>query len=168
MRHTLLLSGLFSVIFSCLAVPTIGAENHVQYATLEIQPFAIPPGIDLPSDFRMALQRNLVEKMEKSKRFGRVSLAGDSSSSGAPPSLRLVGSITEFKKGNRAERYLVGPGFGRTVIRAHIQFVDVASGTVKFEKNVNGQVVIGLFGGDSLGATNGLAKDISKAVKKKM
>ena len=51
---------------------------------------------------------------------------------------------------------------------AHVQFIDVATGSVVFEKDVDGTVWIGLFGGDSSGATRGLAKEVAKIAKKQL
>jgi maltose-binding protein MalE len=44
---------------------------------------------------------------------------------------------------------------------------DAATGNVLFEKDVEGKVIIGLMGGDSAGATRGLAKEVAKVTKKK-
>jgi hypothetical protein len=62
-------------------------------------------------------------------------------------------------------RYLL-PGARTTKIRALITFVVPVTNKAVLEREVSGKVVMGVFGGDSKGATNGLAKDLAKAGKK--
>jgi hypothetical protein len=78
----------------------------------------------------------------------------------------LSGTITKYDKGNRAARYFVGFGAGATKVVAHIKFIETATGSVLFEKDVDGKVVIGVFGGDSKGSTRGLAKEVAKVTKR--
>jgi hypothetical protein len=61
---------------------------------------------------------------------------------------------------------MVGFGAGKTKIVAHVKFVDAATGNVQLEKNVDGKVWIGFMGGESIGATKGLAKDVAKLARK--
>jgi Domain of unknown function (DUF4410) len=90
----------------------------------------------------------------------------------APPkesiesTLYLSGTVTEYKEGNRTARYLIGLGAGRAKIKAHIKILD-SSGILLFEKDVDGNVVMGAFGGDSGGITRGLAKEVAKVTLKK-
>ena len=153
------------------AAPAVGetpaATTTTPYQTLEIQPFEIPADIHLPSDFQSALADNLIEQMGKTRKFPVVVTAGQNHPNAAGPVLRLSGSITEFKKGSQAKRYLLGPGFGKTILKARVRFIDAATGEVKLEKEVDGKVIMGLLWGDSRGATNGLAKEVAKVVKKR-
>ena len=77
---------------------------------------------------------------------------------------KLTGSITVFNKGNRAERYFVGFGAGKTSLKAHIQFIDTVSGTVRFESDVEGSVAgyFKAFGGDSKDSADGLYSEGSR------
>jgi hypothetical protein len=61
---------------------------------------------------------------------------------------------------------MVGFGAGKTKIVPHVKFVDSATGAVQFEKNVDGKVWIGFMGGESIGATHGLAKQVAKVASK--
>ena len=141
------------------------ADRH---AILKVEQFEVPGDVKLPDDFRAALSRNLVSRLQESGKFGMV-VDGDSQSGPAGvPEVRLTGSITKFKKGSQAERYFLGPGFGKTILKAHVQFIETATGKVLLEKDVDGKVIIGLFGGDSKGATNGLAKEVAKIAKKRL
>ena len=136
-----------------------------QLGALEIMPFEVAQEIQLPTEFRAALSRNLVSRLTESGKFAAV-FEADSASAGRYPAVRLTGVITKFKKGSQAKRYLLGPGFGKTILNAHIQFVDIETNKVLLEKDVDGKVIIGLVGGDSKGATNGLAKEVTKVAKK--
>jgi hypothetical protein len=79
--------------------------------------------------------------------------------------IRLIGTVTKFNEGSKSARYWIGLGAGRARLVAHIKFVDL-NGNVLFEKDVDGNVTMGTFGGDPLGATRGLAKEIGKVAKK--
>jgi curli biogenesis system outer membrane secretion channel CsgG len=80
--------------------------------------------------------------------------------------LYLSGTVTEYNEGNRTARYLIGLGAGRAKIKAHIKILD-SSGILLFEKDVDGNVLMGAFGGDSGGITRGLAKEVAKVTLKK-
>ena len=157
----------FFSIFLALAgaAPAICAT----YDALEIVPFNVPAEVNLPDDFKEALQHGLVEQLQKTQLFSHVFLHGQKPDGAPDASLRLTGSITTFNKGNRAERYVVGFGAGKTSLRAHIQFVDTASGMVKFESDVEGKVTgyFKAFGGESKDAADGLAKEVAKDARKK-
>jgi hypothetical protein len=80
--------------------------------------------------------------------------------------LYVTGLITQYKQGNRAARYVIGLGAGRAKLKAHIKVAD-SKGNVLLEKDVDGNVVIGLFGGNSNGITRGLARELAKDMVKK-
>ena len=134
-----------------------------KYQVIEVERFTAAAGVDLPMNYEIELAGDLARQLEK-KAFQRVVQPGDEAA-GAAPVLRLTGTVTEFKKGSRALRYLSGFA-GKTKIVAHIQVVDRDSGQLLFETHADGKVVIGVFGGDSMGATNGLAKEIAKKIRK--
>jgi hypothetical protein len=57
-------------------------------------------------------------------------------------------------------------GAGQTKVKAHIKFIDRDTGEVLFEDDVDGKVVGGgLFKSESIGATEGLAKEVAKVTK---
>jgi len=108
----------------------------------------------------------VVEELKQLKKFKQVSNTGETISQDAGPTVRLSGVITKYKPGSRAKRYLIGFGAGSTKVVAHITLTDATNGTTLFEKDVDGTVWIGVFGGDSSGATRGLAKEVAKVTKK--
>ncbi len=157
------------ILLPLLVVVAGGVEaRSPDRGVLQIAAFDIPAAVNLPADFRSALAANLMDRLRESGKFAGVISASDNSSSTQHVSVRLTGSVTEFKKGSQAKRYLLGPGFGKTILKAHIRFVDVDTGKLLLERDVDGKVIIGLFGGDSKGATNGLAKEVAKVAKRRL
>lgn len=139
-------------------------KNH--YHNIEVRRFDLSSGVELPDDFRVTLMEDLVAQLNDTKAFRQVLREGEKAAEPRSPTLRLVGRVTRFSKGSRAKRYLIGPGFGKTILKAEIRFLDAATGEVRFEKTVDGKVIIGFIGGDSMGATRGLAKEVARVAKK--
>jgi hypothetical protein len=139
-------------------------KNH--YRSIEIARFNVEPGTEVPPDFVVAVMNDLTEQLRKTNKFEMVFREEGGLTSAPTPALKLSGAIKEFKKGSRAKRYLIGFGAGKTKIAAHVRFTDRETGEVLFEDDVDGKVVIGAFGGDSMGAARGLAKEVGKVTKK--
>lgn len=139
-----------------------------KYQNIEVTRFEIKEGIKFPAESLDVIMTQIVEELENLKRFKQVSSIGETIASAPGPTIRLSGTITKYKAGSRAKRYFIGFGAGMTKVVAHIKFVDTATGTVLFEKDVDGKVWIGLFGGASSGATRGLAKEVAKVTKKQL
>jgi hypothetical protein len=135
------------------------------YAALEVVPFEASAAVAIPADFQEALMRNLVEELKKTGKFAEIFVSGQKQEGPSAPALRLTGTVTNFNKGSRTERYLVGFGAGKTSLKAHIKFVDAATGVVKLEADVDGKMAMGLMGGDSKKATDGLPKEAAKTAK---
>jgi hypothetical protein len=134
-----------------------------RYHTIEVERFSTVAGVDLPTNYEIELAGDLARQLEKIG-FQQVLKAGDELAE-STTALRLTGTVTEFQKGSRALRYFSAFA-GKTKIVAHIKVEDRESGEVLYETDADGKVVIGVFGGDSMGATNGLAKEIAKKVRK--
>lgn len=150
--------------FSARAVASSDKPNA--YGAVAVAQFTAADGLDVPADYVAALMQELVGELQQTRKFQNVH-AGDGSSAPEQRLLRIAGTITEFDKGNRATRYFVGFGAGRSKIRAHVTFTDAETGAVVFEDDVDGRVVMGPFGGDSKGATRGLAKEVAKVAKRR-
>ena len=56
---------------------------------------------------------------------------------------------------------MIGPGVGKTKIVAHIRLYDPSADKTFLEKYVDGKVIMGFIGGESIGATRGLAKEVA-------
>jgi hypothetical protein len=161
-----------SVSFVCncamliaLVLPTASARDGKTYKHLVVESLEVPAGTDFPPEFEESLRHNLVRHLQASGRFDVVSSLGPGEAIPDDADIVMTGKILRFNKGSRAERYMV-PGLGTTSLRAQIEFIDPSSKKSLFQKEVSGHVVMGLFGGDSKGATNGLAKGVVKVVKK--
>lgn len=144
------------------------ADLKNKYESIEIVKFDIQEGVKFPPESRDVIMAQVVEELKQLKKFKQVANTGETVTEGAGPTVRLTGTITKYKPGSRAKRYFIGFGAGATKVNARLKFVDAATGEVLFEKDVDGKVWIGLFGGDSSGATRGLAKEVAKVAKKQL
>jgi hypothetical protein len=137
------------------------------YQDLVVQAFDAPDNGDIPQDFADALRRNIIKHLEETKRFSKVTFLEKGQPVPADADLILTGKIVKFDPGSRGARYMM-PGLGATKIKATITLTDPIANKTVLEQEVHGSVYIGVFGGDSKGATNGLAKDLASAVKKEL
>ncbi|HRH40085.1 MAG TPA: DUF4410 domain-containing protein [Pyrinomonadaceae bacterium] len=153
--------------------------------TIEVKKFEIKQGVEFPATAVDVMMAEIVDELKKTNIFGQVLIdapaepAKTDKAEGeakpepttepvakTEPNLVLTGTITKYEPGNRAARYLIGFGAGKTKVAALITITDKATGKVVLEKTVDGKVIIGLFGGDSNGATRGLAKEVAIVTKK--
>src|SRR4051812_22621979 len=132
-----------------------------KYHSLEIAQFTIKPGVGFPSDYLSKMQADLLNEVVNKHKFDQVFGSENKPVSYTAPLLRLEGEVIEYKAGNQAMRYMVGFGAGKTKVVAHVKFVDPKTKDVIFEDNVDGKVLMGLLGGNSPGATRGLAKEVA-------
>ena len=137
-----------------------------QYEFIQIDRFNVAPGIDFPDAYRTKIEEDIFRALQTIKGIKQVLREGESLPVAAPV-LKITGTVTKYDKGNRATRYLVGFGAGATVIDAHIKCYDARTNNLLFEHDVDGKVIIGVVGGKSDGANNGLAKEIAKDVKQR-
>jgi hypothetical protein len=150
---------------SLLWTPQVTAAN--KYGVVVVEPFTIAEGVAFTPDWLATLQEEVVQQMQKSGGFKETLRAGEKASNASEPILQLSGVVTEYQAGSRTKRYVLGPMFGKTKIVAHVKFME-PTGKVVLEKDVDGKVIIGFIGGDSIGATRGLAKEIVELAKNKL
>jgi curli biogenesis system outer membrane secretion channel CsgG len=81
--------------------------------------------------------------------------------------MRITGQIVEYHPGSKTARALFGMMAGSTKVKAHIKVVDAADGSLLFEDDVDGKVTYWSPNQDSKGATEGLAKEVAKKIKKR-
>ena len=136
-----------------------------KYQYVQVDRFDVQPGVDFPPDYQLTIVEDLNKELGKIKAVKQVLREGEALPQ-EQPVLLVTGTITKYKKGNQAERYLVGFGAGATVIGAHIKYYDATTKEMLLEQDVDGRVVMGLMGGKSEGANSGLSKEIAKDVKK--
>lgn len=150
-----------------------------KYQNITVGDFDIKAGVNFPLSSLGVMRAEIIDELRKLNAFVQVSdesaakekseaktETSDVKTEAINPTLRLVGTVTKYKPGSRAKRYLIGFGAGMTKVVAHIKFIDSATGNVLFEKDVDGKVIIGFVGGESTGATRGLAKEVAKVAKK--
>lgn len=136
------------------------------YRVIEVVTFSTVEGIELPASFKVTLTADVLAHLRKLKTMAAVSegLVPE----GVGPTLRLAGKVTKYSPGNRSLRYIAGPAVGATKITAHIVVMDRDTGQAIAEFDADGKVIMGPFGGDSMGASNGLAKEVAKKVKRRL
>jgi hypothetical protein len=166
-RKLFLCGGVMLLVAAMLISPA-SAQSRKTYQNLVVQAFAAPDSGDFPADFAAALQTNIVKHLQDTNRFNKVTFLEKGQPVPADADLILTGKIVKFNAGSRATRYMVGFGAGATKIKADVTFTDPVANKVILEQEVHGSVAIGVLGGDSKGATNGLAKDLAGEVKKKL
>jgi hypothetical protein len=163
-KHSLRLAAVSILLVTAFGQATVNPKGN--FSNLEISSFTVKPGVGFPADYMSKMQADLVNEIAQKHRFKQVYGHDNKPSDLSGRTLRLEGEIIEYKAGSQAARYLIGMGAGKTKVVAHVRFIDSATNEVVFEDNVDGKVVMGLFGGSSPGATRGLAKEVaSKAVK---
>ena len=164
-----ILCGTLALLSISAAVATAGGKSQRGAAAYAVQvvPFQVQQGVDLPGEYVDAITNDLVSQLGKSGLFLQVLRPGEKASGGAPL-LQLTGTVVGFRKGNRAVRVIGGLAAGlagRTQINAHIKFIDTATQQVKMERDVAG---VWTGGGKSVTATLVLAKQVTKTAKKEL
>ena len=155
----------FSVFF---ATDAFGQTVTKQaYKAIEIERFSVRQGVELEQKDVDELMSATVNNFKASNRFDSVVMAGEAATVEAAPKLKVSGEVTKYVKGNRAARYLVGFGAGKTKLMVDVKLTDASTGEVVFHQSVDGDVTWGLFGGDSDKAKGGVADEIIREMKKR-
>lgn len=136
-----------------------------RYNTIEVIPFEVPPNIDLPLEYRTRMMENVVKDLRRLNRFKEV-LVGPVTTREPTSTIRLEGTVIQYKHGSRGKRMFALGLAGDTKILAHVRFLDKATGKLLLEADVDGQVYNGLLGGSPDGAPTGVGKDVAKIAKK--
>ncbi|HEX8649937.1 MAG TPA: DUF4410 domain-containing protein [Pyrinomonadaceae bacterium] len=166
---------LFSLLAVLALVATVVAGGQKkddglknQYQNIEVAQFDVKEGVEFPAENMTGMMDEIVSELQDIKKFKQVTRAGATPVDAASaPTIQLVGTVTEYKAGSRAKRYLIGFGAGKTKVVAHVKFIDKATGNVLLERDVDGKVVLGLFGGKSKTSLRDVGKEIASVAKKK-
>ena len=162
----------FAVLATTLFVVTSATaaksdkQSETKYEYVQVNRFDVQQGVDFPPDYQFTIVEDMVKQLSKIKTVRQVLREGETLPQGRPV-LMIAGTITKFKKGSQAERYLVGFGAGATVIEAQLKFYDSATKELLLDHKVDGKVIMGIMGGKSEGANSGLAKQVAKVTKEK-
>lgn len=163
---TAVIASAFVLTSFAAAEKKAGKTAEEKYEYVQVNRFDVGQGVDLPADYQLTIIEDLNKELAKIKGMKQVLREGEA----LPETQRVLlvtGVVTKYKKGNQATRYLVGFGAGSTVIDAHIKCYDATTKELLFERDVDGKVIMGIMGGKSEGANNGLAKEIAKDIKQK-
>jgi hypothetical protein len=137
-----------------------------QYQNIEVNKFDVQQGIDFPANYLDDMMKEISTELKEIHKFQEVLGAADTPANADRPTLQLSGTVTKYKPGSRAKRYFVGFGAGQTKVVAHVKFVDKASGKILLERDVDGKIAIGVFGGDSKTSLKDVGKEIAEVTKK--
>ena len=137
------------------------------YKAVEIEKFTVRQGVELSDKEVDELMKATVENFRASKRFDSVAMVGEAGAVEAAPKLKISGEVVKYVKGNRAARYLVGFGAGKTKIMVDVKLTDAATGQVLFNQTVDGDVTWGVFGGSSDSAKGGVSDELIREMKKR-
>jgi len=126
-----------------------------------VQVERIDPGhLDLAHSFQVAIYENLLEELNKTKRFKYVLREGDSKASEISDLLILKTTVVKYTPGSETQRAVTTVS-GATKLTVRNQLV-TREGRIVLESTVNGSV---RFFGSNLRATHNLARNIAKAIK---
>jgi hypothetical protein len=177
MHRTVNRSSIFALLIAfaiATAVTGKGLERNKQdtpkgqYQAVEVATFDVKDGVNFPPDYVKPMMDEIVSRLVATKKFKQVLHSGDSLTDPSASMLQLVGTVTDFKAGSRAKRYVISMGAGKTRVVTHYRFIDKATGKVVYEDDASGGVSWGIFGGDSKEAVEGVGKQIAEAAKKKL
>jgi hypothetical protein len=115
--------------------------------------------VDLAYSFQIAIYENLVDELNKTKRFEHVFREGDRSAGEAANLLVLKTTVEKYTRGSETQRAVTSVS-GATKLTVRTQLV-TRDGKVAFERTVDGKV---RFFGSNLRATHNLAHNMAKAI----
>jgi len=119
-----------------------------------------PANLKIASSFQVAIYENLLEELNKTKRFNQVLRDGDRTAAAAPNLLVLKTTVTRFVPGSETRRAVTTVS-GATKVTVRTQLV-TRDGRIVLERRIDGSV---RFFGSNLRATHNLARNIAKAIK---
>jgi hypothetical protein len=126
-----------------------------------VQVERIDPGhMDLAHSFQVAIYENLLEELNKTKRFKYVFREGDSNANGIPDLLILKTMVVKYTPGSETQRAVTTVS-GATKLTVRSQLL-TREGRIVLESTVNGNV---RFFGSNLRATHNLARNVAKVIR---
>ncbi|MGC2235291.1 MAG: DUF4410 domain-containing protein [Pyrinomonadaceae bacterium] len=163
---------LFLSISVCLLFVSMSFAQQTEttkkiYQNVEVEKFTIRQGVEFPTEKIDTLAISVVNALRGSKKFTQVAITGEQATTDAEaPTLKISGEIVKFDKGNRALRYMVGMGTGKSKLVVDIKFTDAKTGETVFQQLVDGDTTHGFLGGDSAIVRTEVADEIVKVMKK--
>jgi len=134
------------------------AGDHQQYS---VQVSKIDPGdLNISDSFQMAIYENLLDELNKTKRFERVYRDGEHQAREVPNLLVLKTTVEKYTPGSETRR-AVTTVTGATKLKVRTELL-TQSGDLVLYREVNGDVH---FFGSNLRATHNLAHNIAKTIQ---
>jgi len=144
---------------SAAVKPSGGSSGSGSQWSVQVE--RIDPGqLELAHSFQVAIYENLLEELNKTKRFTYVVREGDSKASEIPDLLILKTTVVKYTPGSETQRAVTTVS-GSTKLTVQSQLL-TRDGKILLERTVNGNV---RFFGSNLRATHNLARNIAKAIK---
>jgi hypothetical protein len=139
--------------------PSGGSSGAGTQWSLQVE--RIDPGnLNLAHSFQVAIYENLLEELDKTKRFKSVLREGDREASEISDLLILKTTVVKYSPGSETQRAVTTVS-GATKLTVRSQLV-TREGRIVLESTVNGNV---RFFGSNLRATHNLACNIAKVIK---
>jgi hypothetical protein len=117
--------------------------------------------VSIPAEFRYAIYERLIERVRESGAFQKVFRSGDQEAKNIPDLVTLHTSVEAFQEGSQMQRELAPVVIGNTTVNVSAR-VTAKDGKTLLDQKVAGKVRIF---GENLGATNDLAKRITKLLR---
>lgn len=154
-RHT---APVLSLVLGLGSTLPIWAADTPKKLSPAIQIAMVESGdVQIPEEFRYSMYEHLVEQVRQSGTFQKVFRGGDHEADGIPDLVTLHTKVEKFKEGSQTARELTTV-VGATKVDVSATVTTRDANTV-MDRKVTGKV---RFFGENLGATNDLAKRISK------
>jgi Domain of unknown function (DUF4410) len=116
--------------------------------------------LDLAHSFQLAIYENLLEELNKTKRFKYVLREGDSKASEIPDLLILKTMVVKYTPGSETQRAVTTVS-GATKLKVRTRLI-TADGKIVLDRTVQGNV---RFFGSNLRATHNLARNVAKVIQ---
>jgi hypothetical protein len=152
--------GVFLMLATSAVLPAqkpVGGTPKLHASAIQIELVEVGD-VSIPAEFRYAIYERLIEQVRDSRKFEKVFRSGDKAAKSVPDLVTLHTSVDAFTEGSQMKRELAPVVVGSTKVDVTTQVTDKAGKTILNEK-VAGKVRIF---GENLGATNDLAKRITK------
>ena len=117
--------------------------------------------VSIPAEFRYAIYERLIEQVRQAGIFQKVYRGGDKAADSIPDLVILHTAVEAFQEGSEMKRELAPAVIGSTKLDVSTR-VTARDGKTLLDRKVAGKVRIF---GENLGATNDLAKRITKLLK---
>jgi hypothetical protein len=170
-RIAIFISLASAVVLGMLAVDSIAQtapkdEGALQnkYHVIQVEGFAVQPGVDFPPNYLASLPQQLVQRLKDSKKFTQALTAEEKPSQEDAAVMGLSGTVTGYDPGSRGKRY-VGFGMGAARVFVTLKYSDVSTGQILYEDKVIGTLTGGVFGGAESKTVEELAKSIVATTK---